>query len=976
MVNRSYKDEKRIEIGETLENDNDTRVGMLSTSSEPSNPLPPQTNTFISLWDGLPPEIKALIFNNYSDLLTRHLNKQLPPVSNDSTETKSPTAEYVQSLEIWKIALDTNWEGNYNLLPYLGQNLLSTSAQNGGFASENISKETYHRLKEYNPVLGSTRLFKRYLEHEKFKGCWSWIDSQLFDESFINDLNPVPTWSPLPYLRLQQPPLGLPPPPSGYLFPPSSVNHSNGGSHLRPSTAEWPIVLEHANEFIANLLIHIPLRQYWLDLIPSWMVSDDVVKLKMIVTAGYHGHFKLFTSLVEELRQRASLSLACTLAFLGAASNGHTDIIKYLVEEAVRGDMAASATSETQVPGYFVKFSARENQAIRVASANGYLDIVKVLVYNRKCRPAAKEHDAIKEAARHGFTEIVTVLLLTYLQADFAEIGNIVLTIACEKGYEDIVDVVLEVVLFGNDGGGLGGDRSNGLDLEKGILCSAREGHVNVLKKLLKLDGVNPDNSPIIEAAKRGHVDVVKLLLKTNMFNPAAKDYAAILGAISNGHVDVVRVLLKCEGIYSTVCYKKCLVDAVRAGHIAVVECLLEVDGVDWHEDGYDSKPVRLAVKKGHSDMVTLFLDFKWADPTANGNELIQLASEFGLVDIVKLLLEIDGVDPGVCHSASLIAACSQGHDDVVKLLLDSGRVNPGANDNEAIRVASFEGFTRIVELLLRHVDDGSGTRVGGGFVDPTVRDNLALRRAAERGFVGIVKMLVGTKKVDVAAYDNEAFRVAAQNGHKTVVEFLLGVEGVEPWARGNEAFREAVVRGDVEMVKLLMAVKGVDAGAYDNMGIRLAAVNGDLKMMKVLFGPTSRDRGVDPAARDSEALRVAAAKGHLAIVELLCGTCCDCHYERVKDVEPGARNSEAFRLAAEGGYVDIVKFLMRVRGVDPFVFDSIALRNATKTSNMEIIEELLKIEGWSEPAKRTATRECEKVATEAVFILNGTSGF
>ena len=120
--------------------------------------------------------------------------------------------------------------------------------------------------------------------------------------------------------------------------------------------------------------------------------------------------------------------------------------------------------------------SYKNNYAIRHASANGYLDIVKYLLKDERVNPSDGFNYAIGVASMNGHLDIVKELMK-----------------------DDRVDP---------------SDENN-----YAIKYASSRGHLDVVKELLKDDRVDPsdsDNFAIASASYNGHLDVVKELLKDN----------------------------------------------------------------------------------------------------------------------------------------------------------------------------------------------------------------------------------------------------------------------------------------------------------------------------------------------------------------------------------------------------------------------------------------------------------------------------
>jgi hypothetical protein len=109
-----------------------------------------------------------------------------------------------------------------------------------------------------------------------------------------------------------------------------------------------------------------------------------------------------------------------------AARDGQTDVFRQLLQR--------------------VNPQLNDNYAIRVACENGHTDIVRMLLETRKVDlstvdPSAKDNYAIRKACENGHTEIVKMLLLEGV--DPSAQNNYALRLACENGHTKIVRMLL-----------------------------------------------------------------------------------------------------------------------------------------------------------------------------------------------------------------------------------------------------------------------------------------------------------------------------------------------------------------------------------------------------------------------------------------------------------------------------------------------------------------------------------------------------
>ncbi|KAJ3327807.1 hypothetical protein HDU76_011100 [Blyttiomyces sp. JEL0837] len=356
-----------------------------------------------------------------------------------------------------------------------------------------------------------------------------------------------------------------------------------------------------ANELITPFLIHIPLRNLWLDMVPSSWIHDQTIKL--FTLAASNNHIQLLRLLIQDLQDDdidlwpyATVSIGVghskTKALSLACSSGHAGVVEYLLDEI---------NNPTEFRADFPSFAN--------ACMDGHLEVAKTL--NSRLphiEPSAHENAAIIGAAERGNAEVVKYLLeLNCVDVRLA--GGTALLYACQYDY------------------------------------------VNVVKVLLEIGGVNPafdGNAAICVAASYGHANVVGYLLRVNGVDATVGDLKALRAAIVNDHLEVVKLLLgvvKIEAKQSTH-VNEAWMFAVQNGFVEVVEyLLLTVENIDPGRE--DNLAIAYAADNGDVDMVKLLLGARGVNAGDDDNYALTVACERGHAEVVELLIRDRNVDPG-----------------------------------------------------------------------------------------------------------------------------------------------------------------------------------------------------------------------------------------------------------------------------------------------------------------------------------------
>ncbi|OBT61015.1 hypothetical protein VE03_09611 [Pseudogymnoascus sp. 23342-1-I1] len=323
-----------------------------------------------------------------------------------------------------------------------------------------------------------------------------------------------------------------------------------------------------------------------------------------------------------------------------ASVSGLTDI----VEQLLTADANVNAQGGMYCNALQAASGGKFRNALQVASAEGYDEIVKLLLSKGADVNAqsGKFRNALQAASAEGYDEIVKLLLSkgADVNAQGGEYGN-ALQAASVRGYDEIIELLLSK---GADVNAQGGEYGNALQA----------------------------------ASAKGYDEIVKLLLSKGA------DVNAQGGRFGNA-------------------LQAALVD----GYDEIIELLLS-KGADVNAQGGEyGNALQAASARGCNEITELLLS-KGADVNAQGGKFgnaLQVASAEGYDEIVKLLLS-KGADvnaQGGRFGNALQAASAKGYDEIVKLLLSKGaNVNAqGGEYGNALQAASVRGYDEIIELLL-----------------------------------------------------------------------------------------------------------------------------------------------------------------------------------------------------------------------------------------------------------------------------------
>ena len=193
-----------------------------------------------------------------------------------------------------------------------------------------------------------------------------------------------------------------------------------------------------------------------------------------------------------------------------ASRNGHLEVVKYLTEIGANihadNDSAlrlASSNGQSDVVKYLIGHAAdihaQTDYSLRLASKNGHLDIVKYLLKN-SANIHAQHDEALTLASENDHLEVVRYLVEH--GADIHALNDTALISASSNGHLEIVKYLTE-------------QGANIHTMDDGALRLASEnGHLEVVKYLTE-HGANihaGDDDALIRAQESGHLEVVKYL--------------------------------------------------------------------------------------------------------------------------------------------------------------------------------------------------------------------------------------------------------------------------------------------------------------------------------------------------------------------------------------------------------------------------------------------------------------------------------
>ncbi|CAC5415466.1 unnamed protein product [Mytilus coruscus] len=324
-----------------------------------------------------------------------------------------------------------------------------------------------------------------------------------------------------------------------------------------------------------------------------------------------------------------------TSPLLAACKGGHAQIVKSLLRRGANTSksdkngctplLAASESGETSIVENLL--AATENEktfqcdnlgrsALFVASCKGQKQVVELLIKNNaninECN--RKGVSPLMAACSEGKLDVVNVLIQHLQSKDilmFDNDGRSALFMACKKGYDEIVDILLK-------------------EKADALKCDWHQ------------------RSPLFIASALGHENVVSLLVtnKDSFMLLDEDGKSPLYIACEKGRDGIVEIILDTcpPGVIEKSDKKRRspLYAACKGGYLPILEKLISKDAKVNTCNIWNETPLFAASREGHCEVVKYLIN-KQADVTladSNGYTPLSVACYEGNAEIVKILVE------------------------------------------------------------------------------------------------------------------------------------------------------------------------------------------------------------------------------------------------------------------------------------------------------------------------------------------------
>jgi len=292
------------------------------------------------------------------------------------------------------------------------------------------------------------------------------------------------------------------------------------------------------------------------------------------------------------------------------------------------------------------------SQALKVASENGYLDIVKFLVEEAGAKVRDTEETALFQAAANGHLDVVRYLFEKGACFKINHYNNIGLILAAQNKHLDVVKYLCEGVSCSNP-----------------YITSFNPQNPKIGVEV-KIFG----NMPLQHAVKNNDLEMAKYFISVG----ANKNYHCVEHTCENSYLEMVKILVKSENdILSPI--KKPLTLAVKNRHFEIIRYLCIEIGININ----NTDALCRTTYSGDLEMVQFLIE--------NDMQNDLYGTSLGISDI------------HIWNECALECAIRNNQLEMVKYLCAAG-ANIGANSNNALRKASGAGYLDIVKVLIEYI--------------------------------------------------------------------------------------------------------------------------------------------------------------------------------------------------------------------------------------------------------------------------------
>ncbi len=311
-----------------------------------------------------------------------------------------------------------------------------------------------------------------------------------------------------------------------------------------------------------------------------------------------------------------------TTVMMTAASYGYTDVVEALINEGAdynaEDDNYQTSLSYAARNGYIdtvkvllkqkkINIDAINGRAIRNASANGWYDVVELLI--KEGADVNTEPDSGETALHNAFWEDYPEIALLLIEngADF----SYYMSRAIDKQWFDVLELCMKKLKKTDLS-----EKHHALD--SSLISAALKGYIEIAEKLIKegadVNGLKmSQNTPLNAAIDNENVEIVKLLIDAGADINAMDNYGnrTLYDAANNNNTEIAKLLIN-AGVD---------IDAVSAGdntplhgaaandNVEMTKLLIDAGANVNTVNNIDNTPLHVAVENDNTEIAKLLIN-------------------------------------------------------------------------------------------------------------------------------------------------------------------------------------------------------------------------------------------------------------------------------------------------------------------------------------------------------------------------------
>lgn len=753
-----------------------------------------------------------------------------------------------------------------------------------------------------------------------------------------------------------------------------------------PIHGEWRVNIHARNDEALRLAAahgHLEVVKY---LVKTAKANIGAYHHEAFREAAANGHLEVVVYLVEAGAEIMALD---GQGLHRAAGNGHIDVVKYLLGDSVSLEnsklpiipLSAYRTTERDL------VHTQNDQALRQAASKGHLEVVKYLVEEKGADVHALDDDALLQASMEGRLEVVRYLLGKGRDGNNKNIGHV------SEGKKKINNN------NGNNNADLDNIANVHAKEDIALRQAALQGHYEVVKCLIEEGDANyyvRNGETLILAIQGGHFNVVKYLLEERKMNHAIHDGRALIAAVAHGQLEIVKYLIEEQkvSIPGATLEGEILYQAVSGRHLELIKYLYPEPGEGALKPSLSTEKENTPYQDERIIKAIVETNFKEAFGHLIASGRINVLDTFnwavteGHIGIVKYIIRELRPYTEASNTFFIIIASLKGNLALLKELTETFPITQ-EDIKQILKMTAYGGHVYAFKYLMRfyypdqvpseiiskiNVEEMISSAISGGCLailrylieEYVLPSNILgklnslehLEQAVLKGHIPIVEYLIQKYQINIAQEGTKCVFWAIKSGHLSMLKKMIQISGFPDLNSqgGRILLNKAFALAPLKIIRYLIEAS---PGPLDPLNESILHTNiGEdrLDIFKYIIETLFIDKALIGLTESSliEILRLAVEKGHLKLIKYLfeapyapISPSSTATEPKVPRVRPEALDSKLLELTVQNGHMEVIKYLIESGKVLAQAHDNIILVEAAKNGHLNLVEYLIEECNW-----------------------------